>query len=239
MRKLTLLAVSAFVFAIVAPAYAHVTVQPNEAVAGTFSRFVVRVPTERDVATTKVRIQLPPLAFLAFEDKDGWKRTEKTVQFEEPLEAFGQELTEGVGEVTWSGGEIGPHEFAEFGFTAALPEGQQTLEFSAFQTYEGGEIVRWTGAPDSDEPAARVNLYELDAEEGEGQLAVLATLSQRVEELETQASGGEGDESPSTESAADVEDDDDGSSTLALILGAGGLALGAIALLVALTRRKA
>ena len=237
MRKLTTFAVSAFVLAIAAPAYAHVTVQPNEAVAGSFSRFVVRVPTEKEVPTTKVRVELPPLAFLAFEDAAGWTRTEKQGEFEEPLEAFGQEITEGVVSVTWSGGEIGPHEFAEFGFSAALPEGEETLEFKAFQTYEGGEVVKWTGAPDSDAPAARVTTYDIGAEEGQGQLGVLASLADRVEELEGGAASDA--ESPDTEAAADVDDeDDDQSSTLALVLGAAGLALGAIALLVALTRRK-
>jgi len=240
MRKLTLLAVSAFALAIAAPAYAHVTVQPNEAVAGSFSRFVVRVPTERDVPTTEIRVQFPPLAFLAFEDAPGWTRTEKQGKFDEPLEAFGQKITEGVTSVTWSGGEIGPHEFAEFGFSAALPEGEETFEFKAFQTYDGGEVVKWTGAPDSDSPAARISTYDIGAEEGQGELAVLASLSERIEELDAQASEPQDEESPSTESAADVadEDDDEGSSTLAIVLGAAGLALGVLALLVALTRRK-
>lgn len=35
-----------------AAASAHVTVQPDEAVVGSFSRFVVRVPNERDDAST-------------------------------------------------------------------------------------------------------------------------------------------------------------------------------------------
>ena len=147
MKKIRFIAASALALAVAGPAYGHVTVQPNEAVSGSFSRFVVRVPTEKNVPTTKVRLELPPLAFLAFEDKEGWQRTEKTDEFEEPLEAFGQEITEGVVEVTWSGGEIGPHEFAEFGFSAALPEGEETLEFKAFQTYQGGEVVEWAGAP--------------------------------------------------------------------------------------------
>ena len=32
------------------------------------------------------------------------------------------------------------------------------LVFRAFQTYQGGERVAWTGAPDADEPAPRVTL---------------------------------------------------------------------------------
>ena len=76
MKKLIAAAVAAAgVVVLSAPALAHVTVQPNEALVGAFSRFVVRVPNERDDAsTTKVTLELPPLAFVSFEPKDGWKR---------------------------------------------------------------------------------------------------------------------------------------------------------------------
>ncbi|HEX2266954.1 MAG TPA: YcnI family protein, partial [Actinomycetota bacterium] len=104
-------------------AMAHVTVQPSEAIAGAFSRFVVRVPTERpDAATTKVKVTLPPLAFVSFEPKEGWTRKIEMVELDEPIEAFGQEITETVGSVTWSGGSIEPGEFDEFGFSARMPD---------------------------------------------------------------------------------------------------------------------
>jgi uncharacterized protein YcnI len=239
MRKLICIAASAVAMAIAAPAYAHVTVQPNEAVAGSFSRFMVRVPTERDVPTVRVTLQLPPLAFLAFEDKPGWERAEKVTKFEEPLEAFGSTITRGVTSVTWTGNEIGPEEFAEFGFSAALPEDQDELEFKAVQVYQGGETVRWAGAPDSEAPAARVALYALPVEEGQGQLGLLADLAERVDQVETSAAAPDEEETetPPTESAAD-EDDDEDSGTLGVILGAAGLGLGLIALVVALTRGR-
>jgi uncharacterized protein len=34
----------------------------------------------------------------------------------------------------------------------------QTLTFKALQTYSNGDVVRWIGAPDADEPAPRVQL---------------------------------------------------------------------------------
>jgi hypothetical protein len=144
---------------------------------------------------------------------------------DEPIEAFGEELTEVVGTVTWEGGEIQPQEFQEFGFSAALPEEPTTLEFPAIQTYSSGEVVRWIGPPDSEEPAALVETVDLGAEEDQGELAVLAEL----------AAGSHEDE----EAAAASGDEDGGSSTLALILGAVGAALGLIALLVSLARRRA
>jgi uncharacterized protein YcnI len=220
MRKLITAAVAAVgVVVFATPALAHVTVQPNEAIVGSFSRFVVRVPNERDDAsTTKVTLELPPLAFVSFEPKDGWKRTQETVEFDEPLEVFGEEVTEGVGEVTWSGGEVAPGEFQEFGFSARMPDGEETLTFNAIQTYSSGEVVEWTGAPDSETPAAQLNVFDIGAEEGEGQLAVLARVA--------------ADEGGETEAADDAEEDE-GSDSLGLILGGVGIALGLIAIVMA------
>ena len=167
---------AALVVVLASPAAAHVTVQPNEGVIDTFSRFVVRVPTERDVPTTEITVEFPPLASVSFEPKDGWEREVEMTELDEPIEAFGQEITETVGKVTWSGGRIGPGEFLEFGFSAKMPDGEETMTFDAIQTYTGGEVVRWTGAPDSETPAASLTTYDLGLEEGQGELAALAEL---------------------------------------------------------------
>jgi periplasmic copper chaperone A len=228
MRKAFAGALAVAVVAVLAPAAsAHVTVQPSEAIAGSFSRFVVRVPNERpDADTTKVVVKLPPLAFLSFEPKDGWKRKTKTVTLDEPLEAFGQEITETVGRVTWSGGRIGPGEFLEFGFSARMPDGEETLEFKAIQTYSGGEVVRWTGAADSETPAATLTTYDLGLEEGQGELAALA---------EVRAGGG----APDADDDAAEGDDDDGGTGTATILSGLALLLSLIALTLALRRGRA
>lgn len=209
--------------AMTAPAYAHVTVQPNEGIVGAFSRFVVRVPTERDVPTTKITVELPPLAFVSFEPKDGWKRSVEMVELEEPIEAFGEEITEAVGTVTWTGGSIGPGEFDEFGFSARMPDEETTLEFKASQTYQGGEVVEWAGAPDSEAPAALVATYDLDLEEGEGQLAALAELRQDA------ASG--------SDDAADHDAGDDVGSGLGMWLGGAALIFSLAALALSLRGR--
>ena len=53
---------------------AHVTLQPEEAPAGGFTRLDVRVPNERDGAdTTKVEVQFPPgFLFVSTEPVPGW-----------------------------------------------------------------------------------------------------------------------------------------------------------------------
>lgn len=68
-------------------------------------------------------------------------------------------------------------EFLEFGFSAKMLDGEETLDFRAIQTYSGGEVVRWTGAPDSEAPAALLATYDLGLEEGQGELALLAELT--------------------------------------------------------------
>src|ERR671923_1070291 len=168
MRKLIVVGTALLAVLLAAgPALAHVTVQPAEGVIGSFSAFVVRVPNERDNASTiKVEVQFPPLAFVSFMDVPGWERTVEMQTLDEPLEVFGEELTEVVGTVTWEGGEIQPQEFQEFGFSAALPEEPTTLEFPAIQTYSSGEVVRWIGPPDSEEPAPQVELSAAEAEGG-------------------------------------------------------------------------
>lgn len=228
MRRALMGALAGALVAVFAPAAsAHVTVQPTEAISGAFSRFVVRVPNERpDADTTKIVVKMPPLTFVSFEPKDGWKRKVKMVQLDEPLDAFGQEITEAVGKVTWKGGHIGPGEFLEFGFSARMPEDEETLTFEAIQTYSGGEVVRWTGAPDSETPAASVTTYDLGLEEGQGQLAALAEL---------RSGGADTPDDDATEAGDDDEDEDEGTGTATVLSGA-ALLFAVIALVLALRR---
>jgi uncharacterized protein YcnI len=203
--------------ALAGPALAHVTVQPTEALVGTFARFVVRVPNERDDSSTvEIQVEFPPMAFVSFQDTPGWERTVEMRTLDERLVVFGEELTEVVGTVTWSGGEIERGEFQEFGFSARMPDDPTTLEFPAIQTYDSGEVVRWIGPPGAEEPAALVHGVDLGAGQDQGELAVLAELAR-------------------SRAASQPED----SSGTGVVLGWIGIALGVLALIVALARRSA
>jgi uncharacterized protein len=61
--------------ALPAAAAAHVTLQPSTAPADGFTRLDVRVPNERDDASTvNVDVHLPPgFAFVSYEPRPGWK----------------------------------------------------------------------------------------------------------------------------------------------------------------------
>ena len=48
---------------------------------------------------------------------------------------------------------IGPNEFIEFPIVAANPEDEGTFKWKAYQTYDNGDVVKWTGKEDSEHPA--------------------------------------------------------------------------------------
>ncbi len=212
-KTLTMLVLTGALLAVPA-ASAHVTVNPNEVPVDSFSRFAIRVPTERPTAdTTKVVLSLPKgLFFVSFQPKPGWKRTVTMEKLDPPVELFGETQTERVATVTWEGGKIAPGEFDEFGMSAKVPAEQTTLVFPAVQTYSNGEVVRWIGAPDADEPAPRV------------------TLTPKIEEVAAPAS-------TETTAAANTEDDDSDRDALALGFGIAGLVVGLAALAITFVRR--
>lgn len=208
------------------PAAAHVTVQPDTATAGAYTVVDVRVPNESDSAsTTKVTVRMPPgFASASYQPVPGWTVAVKKEKLATPIETDDGPITEGVAEVTWSGGRIPPGAFQDFPLSVLMPDkAGTTLTFKALQTYSDGEVVRWIGAPTADEPAPTVKLEAAAAgEAGHG------------------AAAAEG-EKAADEAGAKAEDDghgggDDGGDGLAiaalavgglgLILGAGGLAAG-------------
>ena len=229
MKKfIALAAIAAGALGVASPAMAHVTLRPNEAPADGFTRLNVRVPNERDNAsTTRVRVQFPVgFYFISYEPVEGWDVDVKMRKLKQPAEVFGEKINEEVDEVSirTSGAGIEPGEFRDFGLSVKMPnEPGKALTFKALQTYTGGEVVRWIGPPDADEPAPQVTLLPAEAEEvaaGDAGGAAAVPASQE------------------TAAADDREDDDDdGPSTglviVALILGALGLVAGAAGLMTA------
>jgi uncharacterized protein YcnI len=219
-RSYVLAALVVAALALAPAAGAHVTLQPEEAPAGGFTRLDVRVPNERDNAsTTKVEVQLPP-GFLSVssEPVPGWN-TELTMrQLDQPVEQFGEQVTEEVGTVTFSGGVIRPGQFQDFGLSVGVPDGRpgSMLTFKAVQTYSNGEVVRWIGPPDSDEPAPQV---ELTASEEEGASAPAA-------------------QQPAAPAASEEDDEGNGLAIAALVVGGLGLIAGLAALFMARRRPR-
>jgi periplasmic copper chaperone A len=178
----------------------------------------VRVPTERENAsTTKVEVQFPPgFTTASTEPVPGWTAEVTRAKLAKPqVNDEGEKITDRVDTVTWTGdgdqGSIGPGDFQDFGLSVAIPDkAGSALTFKAVQTYTNGEVVRWIGPPDSDEPAPQV---KLTAAEGEGGATAPAASQQPA--------SGDGDDGGGS----------DALSIIALIVGAAGLAAGLAALL--------
>jgi uncharacterized protein YcnI len=166
MRRRSLAAATAAV-ALAAPAAAdaHVTLFPKEAAAGAYTVLDVRVPTERDDAsTTKVEMQMPPgVAAVSYQAVPGWTVKVAKTKLAKPIETDDGPITEGVSTITWTASDkasaIAPGQFGDFPIQLQIPgQAGDVLTFKALQTYSNGEIVRWIGSPSADEPAPTVNV---------------------------------------------------------------------------------
>jgi uncharacterized protein len=228
MKKI-LAAAALSALALPAAAAAHVTVHPNKLPAGQFTVTGVRVPNEKDDAsTTKVDVQMPDgIASASTQPRDGWTAKVTMEKAAKPIEMHGETSTEEVARITWTADEgagVRPGEFVEFPVSLRVPDGAgSTLAFKALQTYSDGEVVRWIGAADSERPAPAVAVVAEDA--------VLEDVPAGASaEAQTQAT------------PAAQEEDDDGPSTglviAALVLGGLGLLAG-LAGLMAARRRPA
>ena len=164
-RKIAVAAVVASALAVPAAAEAHVTLQPNSAAAGAFTVENVRVPNERDDASTvKVDLQLPHgFVFASYEPKPGWKVKMTKAKLAKPIQTDDGPIDEEVRRITFTGrgpnGKIAPGQFMDFPLSVQIPgKPGDKLTFKALQTYSNGEVVRWIGAPDSDTPAPVVTV---------------------------------------------------------------------------------
>ena len=227
MRRSILAAAAAALLLAPAAAQAHVTIQPDTAPAGGFTRLDVRVPNERDDAgTTEVDVLLPP-GFIAasYEPVPGWKVKLTRSKADKPIDTGeGLQSDTQVSRITWTGdgkqGIVRPGEFQDFGLSLKMPEGKagDKLTFKALQTYDDGQVVRWIGPEDADEPAPIVTLEAGSAGGGHGAPAASA------------GGGSEDQAAPASAPASSSSDDDGGSNTLSIV----AIALGALALIAAL-----
>ena len=168
MKKTTFTALTAAAaLAVPAAASAHVTLQPGEAAAGSFSKLDVRVPNERDNrGTIKVDVRFPDgFYFLSYQKVPGWTARVYKRKLDRPVDLGGFSVDERYTRIVWRARKpkrdrIAPGQFQDFPLSVRVPDGAPGAElvFRAFQTYQGGERVAWTGAPDSEAPAPRVTL---------------------------------------------------------------------------------
>ncbi|MGW1745372.1 YcnI family copper-binding membrane protein [Streptomyces sp. NPDC002092] len=208
-----------------APAFAHVTVQPEGTAAkGGYAVVDFKVPNERDDAsTTKLEVAFPtdhPLASALPEPINGWNIKVTKSKLAKPLEVHGKKISEAVSKITWTadGKGIEPGYFEKFPVSVgALPEDADALTFKALQTYSNNEVVRW------------IEVQKDGGQEPENPAPVL-TLSAASEDGHSHGSTAKdaSDETKTTENTAAGTSASDGSDITARVLAVVGIVVGAL-----------
>ncbi len=129
-----------FILAAVPAAQAHVTVWPQQSQAGGSERYTVRVPTEGQVATTSVELEIPADV------------TVSAVLVGGAHTYAVRREGDRVAAITWTL-EIKPRETAEFVFFARNPKAAQIV-WKAHQRFADGTSADWVGVAGDRRPAA-------------------------------------------------------------------------------------
>jgi uncharacterized protein YcnI len=134
------------------PAAAHVTLEQRNAPADGYYKAVMRVPHGcKDSPTVRIRIRMPDgVSGVKPQPKPGWKLDITRVKLAKPLDdGHGGQITETVGELSWSGGTLPDEHYDEFVFRAKLPDRPgATLYFPVVQDCRQG-VHRWIELPEA------------------------------------------------------------------------------------------
>ncbi|MBA3448343.1 MAG: DUF1775 domain-containing protein [Pseudaminobacter sp.] len=177
MRRLLLPFAAACALMTVSPiaAHAHASLEKGEAAPGAY-KAVLKIPHGCEGQSTHtVRLAIPE-GYVGAKPmpKAGWTLAVKKGDYAKSYKLHGEEVTSGVTEVVWSGGDLPDDFYDEFvvsGTLADVAEGQ-TLFFKATQICADGE-VNWTEEPaegqDShslEHPAPALKILASDSDHG-------------------------------------------------------------------------
>jgi len=216
-------------------AAAHVSVHPNAVPAGANATLDVRVPNETDNATTtKIQVKFPPgFIGVSTEPPPGWTAKVLTSKLAKPVQTDDGPVDTQVSEVDWTaraGAGIKPGEFANFPISVALPgKAGDVLTFKTVQTYSNGQVARWIGAPDADQPAPTIDVTPKggviqDVAGGEAGPGALPAAGSTASTTAAPAA---------TRTVVEKRSSDDTLAIVALIVGLLGLGVGAAGLVAA------
>jgi uncharacterized protein YcnI len=234
-RRHLAVAVAATSLLLPASAGAHVSLHPNTIPAGAFATIDVRVPGEQEGAyVTKVDTEVPPgFVGVDYANVPGWSTKIVETKLATPVTEDGETIDTQVSQViwTWKGpeGKVENGQFVQFPLSVAIPDAAsgKALEFRTVQTYSNGHVVHWIEPSlEAEHPSPRINI---------------TAKGGTVEEVAGDEAGptaGQGAGTPSAGSGSPAAavassgggSSDEGLAIAALILGALGLAAGALAL---------
>jgi uncharacterized protein YcnI len=152
-------AFAAGAFFLVCPtnAFAHATLENQQAVVGAGYKAVMRIPHGCGAqATHTVKIRVPDgVIGVKPMPKPGWILETVKGKYDKTYELFHSKISEGVKEITWRGGNLPNDWYDEFVFTGTIAEELkvgETIYFPTVQECEGG-AERWIEIPAAGKPA--------------------------------------------------------------------------------------
>lgn len=235
-RLTTLLSAAVLFFILFAGnASAHVTVSPNSSAPGSWETYSIKIPSEKDLPTTKVALKVPEgFDFKQYRPVPDWK-------VELTKDESGQITT-----VTWSAEKdgIGPGEFQQFEFVGKNPDSEADLAWDAFQYYSDGSIVEWTGVEGSDKPHSITKITKDSQAGGTASLgndhhdASNDSAAQSDSHNQDTNSADSSQSNASQQTAEPAQGQGSGTSTTSIILSTLALIVSIIALFIALRRTK-
>ena len=135
-----------------AHAQAHVTLEIQEASAGSFYKATLKVPHGCEgQPMVKMRVQLPDgVTNVKPQPKPGWKLATVKGRLGTPYDdGHGRMITEGIREVVWSNGRLPDDQYDEFAMQVRLPDAPNTtLHFLVVQECLKG-VNRWIELPEA------------------------------------------------------------------------------------------
>ena len=135
---------------VAAAANAHVTLEQQQAVAGSTYKAVLRVPHGCEgSAMIRLRVQIPDgMVNVKPQPKPGWELSTVRGPLATPVSGdHGTRITEGVREIVWSGGKLLDEHYDEFVFRGQLPNKPgETIYVATVQECEKG-AERWIEIP--------------------------------------------------------------------------------------------
>jgi uncharacterized protein YcnI len=227
-------ALAAAALALAAPlaASAHVRVDPDQATAGSYAVLTFRVPTESATAgTVKLEVDFStttPFTSVSYQPVAGWSAVVTTSKLAKPVKISGATVTEAPTKIVWTadpGVQIEPGQFQQFSVSAGIVPDTDKVEMPATQTYSDGTVVKWdqpTPASGDEPEHPAPTLYIDEAPPGAASPTIVSSSPAAAA-------------APSGSTSAPTSTD-----ATALGLGIAGIALGAIALVMAVlafTRR--
>jgi uncharacterized protein YcnI len=144
-RIVTALGLTAGALLLPTLAHAHITIAPNQSMAGATEKYVMRVPTESKIVTVGAELDVPDGVIVeAVAVPSGWK----------------YEVTrkdDRIVKIKWTM-NIPPGEFAEFAFVARNPRDKSEVVWGLRQIFADGKVEDFTKGPNGIRASAKTTL---------------------------------------------------------------------------------